>query len=165
MAAPERLTERNVIDNYTVLMRSFQPMTSVEIIDPLFATYVLGNAPIKQLATGFDWVEGPVWFGDPQHSCIHDCAADGALSSWQHFHTEDPGASDRFCSDTDGNLWSSAADGVHCIASGGRLRGKILVPELVPNICFVGCVTHELYIKATASLFHITLNRQGAQHP
>ena len=20
--------------------------------------------PVKQLATGFDWVEGPVWFGD-----------------------------------------------------------------------------------------------------
>jgi gluconolactonase len=25
---------------------------------------VLGNAPVKRLATGFDWVEGPVWFGD-----------------------------------------------------------------------------------------------------
>ena len=29
-----------------------------------FDSYVLGNAPVKQLATGFDWVEGPVWFGD-----------------------------------------------------------------------------------------------------
>ena len=25
---------------------------------------MLHNAPVKQLATGFDWVEGPVWFGD-----------------------------------------------------------------------------------------------------
>ena len=32
--------------------------------DPQFASYVLGNAPVKRLATGFDWVEGPVWFGD-----------------------------------------------------------------------------------------------------
>jgi len=39
-------------------------MSSFEIISPVFASYVLGNAPVKQLATGFDWVEGPVWFGD-----------------------------------------------------------------------------------------------------
>jgi gluconolactonase len=39
-------------------------MAFYEIIDPVFAQYVLGNAPVKQLATGFDWVEGPVWFGD-----------------------------------------------------------------------------------------------------
>ena len=39
-------------------------MSSFEIIDPVFGTYVLGNAPIKKLVTGFDWVEGPVWFGD-----------------------------------------------------------------------------------------------------
>jgi gluconolactonase len=25
---------------------------------------VLGNARVKRLATGFDWVEGPVWFGN-----------------------------------------------------------------------------------------------------
>ena len=39
-------------------------MSIFEVIDPTFARYVLGNAPVKQLATGFDWVEGPVWFGD-----------------------------------------------------------------------------------------------------
>ncbi|MEL7415870.1 MAG: SMP-30/gluconolactonase/LRE family protein, partial [Pseudomonadota bacterium] len=39
-------------------------MTFFEAHDPVFETYVLGNAPVKQIATGFDWVEGPVWFGD-----------------------------------------------------------------------------------------------------
>ena len=39
-------------------------MSFYEAVDPLFASYVLGNAPVKKLATGFDWVEGPVWFGD-----------------------------------------------------------------------------------------------------
>ena len=39
-------------------------MSFFEVHDPVFASYVIGNAPIKQLATGFDWVEGPVWFGD-----------------------------------------------------------------------------------------------------
>jgi sugar lactone lactonase YvrE len=39
-----------------------------EIHDPAFAAYVMHNAPPKRLATGFDWVEGPVWFGD--HGCL-----------------------------------------------------------------------------------------------
>ncbi|MGV8954140.1 MAG: SMP-30/gluconolactonase/LRE family protein, partial [Cypionkella sp.] len=38
-------------------------MSSFEVIDPAFGAFVLGNAPLKKLATGFDWVEGPVWFG------------------------------------------------------------------------------------------------------
>ena len=43
-------------------------MAFFDVLDPVFATYVLGNAPVKRLATGFDWVEGPVWFGD--HGCL-----------------------------------------------------------------------------------------------
>ena len=39
-------------------------MSFFEIHDPLFGSYVMGNAPVKRLATGFDWAEGPVWFGD-----------------------------------------------------------------------------------------------------
>ena len=39
-------------------------MSFFEIVDPAFGRFVLGNAPVKQIATGFDWVEGPVWFGD-----------------------------------------------------------------------------------------------------
>ena len=39
-------------------------MSFFESHDPRFDRFVLGNAPVKRLATGFDWVEGPVWFGD-----------------------------------------------------------------------------------------------------
>ena len=39
-------------------------MSFFEAVDPIFNTYVQGNAPVKQLASGFDWVEGPAWFGD-----------------------------------------------------------------------------------------------------
>ena len=39
-------------------------MSFFEAIDPIFRTYVLRNAPFKQIASGFDWTEGPVWFGD-----------------------------------------------------------------------------------------------------
>ena len=39
-------------------------MSFYEILDPRFGRYVIGNAPVKRIATGFDWAEGPVWFGD-----------------------------------------------------------------------------------------------------
>ncbi|TCU37881.1 SMP-30/gluconolaconase/LRE-like protein [Rhizobium azibense] len=67
--------------------------------------------------------------------------------------------------DDDGNLWSSAADGVHCLAPDGHLMGKILVPETVSNLCFGGRAKHQLFIAATTSIYAITLNRSGAQNP
>lgn len=39
-------------------------MSFFQVVEPVFSSYVLGNAPVKQIATGFDWTEGPVWFGD-----------------------------------------------------------------------------------------------------
>lgn len=297
-------------------------MTSFEILDPAFGTYILGNAPIKKLATGFDWVEGPVWFGDagcllfsdipnnrilrwtpglgistyrepsnyanghtrdaqgrlvscehglrrvtrteydgritviadgyqgkplnspndvvvksdgsiwfsdphygilsdyegyravqelpcqvyrvdttgamsivaddfncpnglafspdetrlyiadtgrmfhtdPQHIRVFDVAG-AKLSGGAVFHKVSPGCADGIRTDTDGNLWASAADGVHCIAPDGHLMGKILVPEVVSNICFGGRAKHQLFITATTSLYAISLNRNGVQTP
>jgi sugar lactone lactonase YvrE len=39
-------------------------MSFFDAVDPGFNRFVMGNAPLQNLATGFDWVEGPVWFGD-----------------------------------------------------------------------------------------------------
>jgi len=38
-------------------------MSFFEIVDPAFGRFVLGNAPVKPIANGFEWIEGPVWFG------------------------------------------------------------------------------------------------------
>ncbi len=295
-------------------------MSFFEAHDPVFSTFVLGNAPVKQLATGFDWVEGPVWFGDAEclyfsdipNNRIMRVTQSGALSTYRapsnfangntrdlqgrliscehgtrrvtrteydgqitvladsfdgkplnspndvvvksdgsiwfsdphygimtnyegfkakqelpcnvyridpetgeisavvtdmacpnglafspdesilyvadtgkmfdenaeqhirryevhgdtvskgaHFHTIDTGASDGFRLDTHGNIWSSAGDGVHCIDPSGKLLGKILVPELVSNVCFGGRGKHQLFITATTSVYVISLNRAG----
>lgn len=299
-------------------------MSFFESYDPVFSTYVMGNAQVKQLATGFDWVEGPVWFGDancllfsdiPNNRIMrwspgegistyrapsnytngHTRDLQGRLVSCEHggrrvsrtehdgsitvvadsfdgkplnspndvvvksdgsiwftdphygiltnyegykseqelpcqlyrvdprsgevtaqvtdmacpnglafspdesvlyvadtgamfdenanrqiraytmtgdsagegrdFHRIEPGCSDGFRVDTDGNIWSSAGDGVHCISPEGELLGKILVPELVSNVCFGGRAKHQLYITATTSIYTVTLNRQGVQFP
>ena len=298
-------------------------MSFFEIVDPAFAAYVIGNAPLKQIATGFDWAEGPVWFGDagcllfsdipgnrilrwtpghglttfrapsnhsngntrdrqgrlvscehglrrvtrteldgavtviadsyqgkrlnspndvivasdgaiwftdphygimtnyegfqaeqelpcnvyrvdpsggitavltdvagpnglafspdetrlyvadtgrmfakdPQHIRAFDAGADGRLSGGDVFHSIAPGCADGIRADTDGNIWSSARDGVHCIAPDGHLIGKILVPEVVSNLCFGGHAKHQLFITATTSIYSVILNRKGVQQP
>ncbi|HVN12243.1 MAG TPA: SMP-30/gluconolactonase/LRE family protein [Kineosporiaceae bacterium] len=44
------------------------PDPAVRAVDPRFERYVLFNAAVERIATGFRWVEGPVWFGD--HRCL-----------------------------------------------------------------------------------------------
>lgn len=108
---------------------------------------------------------GRMFSSDSQAIHVFDCAPDGSLSNGRHFHTISPGCADGIRVDSDGNLWSSAADGVHCIAPDGQLMGKILLPELVSNLCFGGSAKHELYVTATTSIYKITLNRKGVQFP
>lgn len=40
------------------------PDPAVEVLDPRFGAYRLGNAAVERLYTGARWAEGPVWFGD-----------------------------------------------------------------------------------------------------
>ena len=107
---------------------------------------------------------GRMFEGDPTHIRVFDVDG-GRLRDAGVFHEISPGMADGFRCDTDGNLWSSAADGVHCIAPSGELLGKILVPELVSNLCFGGRGKHVLYITATTSVYSVALNRSGAQTP
>lgn len=301
-------------------------MDNVEIIDPRFASYVMGNAPLEKLATGFRWVEGPVWFGDagcllfsdipnnrimrwidgvgvsvyrdPSNfsnghtrdlrgrliSCEHgtrrvtrtahdgtvtvlvnnyqgkrlnspndvvvksdgsiwftdphygimtdyegyrgeqeqpchvyrldpksgkidividdfdcpnglcfspdetrlyvaetgkifdagadqrirvfDVAGDGrGVSGGVNFYKVDVGCADGFRCDLDGNVWTSAGDGVHCVSPEGALLGKIKVPETVSNVCFGGRAKARLFMTGTTSLYSVFLNRNGVQQP
>lgn len=298
-------------------------MPFFEIVDPLFGRYVLGNAPVQRIATGFDWVEGPVWFGDAGCLLFSDIPNDrvlrwtpgagvttyrqpsnfsnghtrdreGRLVSCEHgtrrvtrteydgrvtviadryegrrlnspndvvvardggiwftdphygimsdyegfraeqeipcavyrvdpgtgavarmvddmacpnglafspdesrlyvadtgrmfeddprhirafdmvdgrpargwvFHAIAPGAADGIRVDADGNVWSSAGDGVHCLAPDGHLMGKLLVPETVSNLCWGGRARHEMFITATTSVYRVVLNRAGVGRP
>ncbi len=101
---------------------------------------------------------------DPQHIRVYDMV-NGRPTNGRVFHKIDQGCADGMRVDGDGNLWSSAADGVHCIAPDGHLMGKILIPETVSNICFGGRAKHRLFITATTSLYSVVLNRNGVQWP
>ena len=95
----------------------------------------------------------------------YDVDADGRLTGGDVFHKIEPGYADGFRVDEDGNLWSSAADGVHCIDASGKLLGKILIPHPVSNLCFGGAAKNRLFIGGSHTLFSIFLNRRGVQWP
>lgn len=107
---------------------------------------------------------GRVFEGDPQHIRVFQME-NGRPRGGRIFHTISPGCADGMRVDSEGNLWSSAGDGVHCLAPDGTLLGKIKVPEIVSNLCFGGRAKQQLFITATTSLYVISLNRAGAQWP
>jgi gluconolactonase len=48
------------------------PDPAVEVIDPRFAQYKVGNTAVERLYTGTRWAEGPVWFGDGRYLLFSD---------------------------------------------------------------------------------------------
>ena len=48
------------------------PDVAVEVLDPRFGAYRLGNAAVERLYTGARWAEGPVWFGDSRSLVFSD---------------------------------------------------------------------------------------------
>jgi gluconolactonase len=108
---------------------------------------------------------GRMFTDDPRHIRVFDVAADWTLTGGDVFHIISPGCADGMRVDAAGNLWSSAGDGVHCIAPDGRRLGKILVPETVSNICFGGRHRHRLFITATTSIYAVSLAIRGGTRP
>jgi len=100
-----------------------------------------------------------------RHIRVFAVDAQGRLAGGDVFHTIDPGYADGLCVDEDGNVWASAADGVHCLGADGRLLGKILVPHRVANLTFGGPLKNRLFIGASDTLYAIFLNRRGAAWP
>jgi gluconolactonase len=101
-----------------------------------------------------------------QYIRVFDVDADrSTLSDGDIFHKIEPGYCDGMRVDEHGNIWSSAADGVHCISPDGELLGKILVPYRVSNLTFGGPAKNRLFIGGSNTLYSIFLNCRGVQEP
>ncbi|HEY8566920.1 MAG TPA: SMP-30/gluconolactonase/LRE family protein [Beijerinckiaceae bacterium] len=98
----------------------------------------------------------------PRHIRRFQVAEDGSLSGGEVFATCAAGLFDGFRLDTEGRIWTSAGDGVHCYDPDGTLIGKVLVPEVVANVAFGGPKRNRLYICATTSLYAILTGVNGA---
>jgi gluconolactonase len=101
-----------------------------------------------------------------QYIRVFNLGPDGAtLSGGDIFHKVEPGYCDGMRVDEYGNIWSSAADGVHCISSRGELLGRIFVPHQVSNVTFGGPAKNRLFIGGSTTLYAIFLNCRGVQEP
>ena len=111
--------------------------------------------------SGRQFAEDPV-----RHIRVFDVMDDGRrLAHARVFHKVTPGFADGFRLDIDGNIWSSAADGIHCIDPGGTKLGIIKAPYTVSNLCFGGRNRCRLFICASHALMAIYTNQRGAERP
>ena len=101
----------------------------------------------------------------PHHIRAFDVSDDSQLSNSRVFAEISPGLPDGFRLDTEGNIWTSAADGVHCYAPDGTLLGKVKIPEVVANLTFGGPRKNRLFITGTTSLYAVFVAATGAQTP
>jgi gluconolactonase len=100
---------------------------------------------------------------NPAHMRVFDVSPEGKLSNSRVFADCTNGLFDGFRLDTEGRVWTSAGDGVHCYDPDGTLIGKILIPEVVANVCFGGPKRERLFIAATTSLYSVRLFINGAK--
>jgi gluconolactonase len=99
------------------------------------------------------------------HIRAFDVVGGKRLRNGRVFAEISPGLADGFRLDTDGNVWTSAGDGVHCFSPKGVLLGKVRVPEVVSNVCFGGPKRNRLFITATTSLYAVYVGQVGVQRP
>lgn len=98
----------------------------------------------------------------PRHIRVLPVSADGrSVGSGEVFADCSAGMFDGFRLDTQGRVWTSTAEGVHCYAPDGRLLGKVLIPEIVANVCFGGAKLNRLFICGTTSLYAVYLTANG----
>jgi gluconolactonase len=103
--------------------------------------------------------------GKPRHIRVFEVKPDNTLSEGKVFCAIDKGVPDGIRCDENGNVWSSAGDGVQVFSPDGKLIGRIPVPESPANLCFGRPDGKTLFITARTSLYAIQTNVKGAARP
>jgi gluconolactonase len=131
-----------------------------KMIDDMARPNGLAFSPDERLL----YVADTAWAHDPaapRHIRVYPVLDGTRPGPGRVFVTMTEGCADGFRLDRAGNLWTSAGDGVHCLAPSGELLGKIRVPEVVSNLTFGGPRRNRLFITATRSLYAIYVATNG----
>jgi gluconolactonase len=87
------------------------------------------------------------------------------LTNPRTFVVMDPGLADGLRVDVEGNVWTSAGDGIHVLDDRGVELGRILLPEVASNCVFGGRDGRRLFITATSSLWSLEVGIRGVATP
>ena len=100
---------------------------------------------------------------DGNHHILAFDVIDGRrLTSPRAFAVIEPGLPDGLRVDVEGNVWTSAGDGIHVLDAAGVELGRILLPEAASNCTFGGPDGRRLFITATSTLWSIDVVVRGA---
>ncbi|MCM2475402.1 SMP-30/gluconolactonase/LRE family protein [Rhizobium sp. CG5] len=133
-------------------------------IDPSGAVSVVLSDLVQPNGLAFSWDEKILYVADsgskPSRLLAYTVSG-GKLSAGRLIAEAPRGIFDGFRIDRHGHIWTSAADGVHCLTADGDLLGKIRIPAAVANLTFGGPARNRLYICATRALYAVYLNVTG----
>jgi gluconolactonase len=101
----------------------------------------------------------------PHHIRAYKVGADNKLSGGNVLAVINPGIPDGFRLDTNGNIWTSAGDGVHILSPSGVMIGKIHTPKTPANVCWGGEKNNWLFICATDSVHLLHTMANGMRRP
>lgn len=119
----------------------------------------------------FDMPNGIAFSPDQQHVYIADSGKIGKIRAFkvageaidQQPVFEIDIRCDGMCIDTLGNIYTTAAGGIHIYDKTGKKIGLIEVPEKPANVCFGGENYDTLYITARTSLYSVKTKMKGDQ--
>jgi gluconolactonase len=103
--------------------------------------------------------------GGNHHIVAFDVIGRRTLVGPRVFAVIEPGVSDGLRVDVEGNVWTSAGDGIHVLAPDATELGRILLPEEASNCTFGGPDGRRLFITATSTLWSIEVGIRGAVTP
>ena len=103
--------------------------------------------------------------GGNHHIVAFDVIDRRTLAAPRVFAVIEPGVSDGLRVDVEGNVWTSAGDGVHVLAPDATELGRIVLPEAASNCTFGGPDGRRLFVTATSTLWSIEVGVRGAVTP
>ena len=103
--------------------------------------------------------------GGNHHIVAFDVIDGRRLGSPRVFTVVEPGLSDGLRVDVEGNIWTSAGDGIQVFDADAVELGRILLPEEASNCTFGGPDGRRLYVTATSTLWSIEVGIRGAATP
>lgn len=97
----------------------------------------------------------------PAHIRKFAVEPDGSLRGLGVFTDCPAGMFDGMRVDADGRVWAGAGDGVYCFGHDGGILGRIVIGELIINLCFGGPKLNHLYMCAPNTLYRTILRVSG----